>query len=62
MALTEASKDGIRECLKCRWLFVSPDVERIRRCEPCKKSEDEYQPRHVADGVGDISSDAQDTS
>lgn len=58
---TESSQPGIRECLKCHWLFVSPDVERIRRCEFCKKSEDEYQPRHIA-SVADDSSEGQDTS
>ncbi len=60
--ITEASVMGIRPCLKCGWDFVSLDVARIRRCDPCKKSEDEYQPRHVADSVGDAGSETQDTS
>lgn len=60
--ITEASVIGIRECLKCRWLFVSQDIVRLRRCDACKKSEDEYQPRHVADVNGDVGLEQQDTS
>lgn len=43
--MVEPSRPGIRRCLKCRWEFVSPDVLRVRRCESCKKGEDDYQPK-----------------
>lgn len=43
--MAEPSQPGIQRCMKCRWLFVSPDEERIRRCHKCKKREDSYEPR-----------------
>lgn len=59
---TEESQIGIRECLHCHWLFVSPDVIRIRRCEHCKRTEDDYRPRHIASVADDIGIEGQDTS
>lgn len=41
----EPSKPGIRRCMRCQWLFVSPDVLRIARCQDCKQGEDSYTPR-----------------
>lgn len=47
--MTEPSQIGIRKCMQCAWLFVSPDVERIRRCQDCKQGDSEYTPRQVKD-------------
>ncbi len=44
----EPSKPGIRRCMQCRWLFVSPDELRIGRCQGCKQGEDTYTPRVVS--------------
>jgi hypothetical protein len=41
----EPSRAGKRICMKCARPFLSPDVERIRRCNTCKKNEDTHQPR-----------------
>lgn len=43
--MVEASKPNIRRCIKCGWLFVSPDFKRIWRCSDCKQQEDSYQPK-----------------
>ena len=43
--MVEPSQPGVRACVKCGWLFVSQDRIRIRRCQDCKQSEDEYSPR-----------------
>lgn len=42
--MVEPSRPGVRRCMRCGWLFVSPDAERIRRCADCKRGEDEYVP------------------
>jgi len=42
----EPTKD-IRRCMKCLRLFVSPDVERVRRCHRCVRDEEAHQPRTV---------------
>lgn len=49
----EPSKPGVRECMSCKWLFVSPDVERIRRCADCKNNNDQYEPRHSNSGLSE---------
>jgi hypothetical protein len=36
---------GIQTCHKCRWKFVSPDPERIRRCSDCKQTEETHELR-----------------
>ncbi len=37
------SQPGIRLCIHCQWLFVSPDPEYIRRCKRCKhNTREEY--------------------
>lgn len=46
----EPSKPGTRQCLCCRWLFVSPDKERIRRCPDCTQNDD-YSPRAAKAGA-----------
>lgn len=33
---------GIRRCMSCDDLFVSPDPQRIRRCSDCHRAEDNY--------------------
>jgi DNA-directed RNA polymerase subunit RPC12/RpoP len=44
--MSEQPEAGVRPCMKCGWLFVSPDPERVRRCQDCKqKQEVFYQPR-----------------
>jgi len=43
--MVEPSQTGVRACIKCGWLFVSQDRDRIRRCHDCKATEDEYAPR-----------------
>lgn len=43
--MVEPSKPGIRPCMKCGWLFVSPDRLRVGRCQDCKQGEDAYTPR-----------------
>lgn len=43
--MVEPSKPGIRPCMKCGWLFVSPDKLRIGRCQDCKQGEQAYSPR-----------------
>lgn len=42
----EPSKPGRRKCMSCGKQFVSPDVERIRRCSKCKRNE-EHMPRII---------------
>jgi hypothetical protein len=37
-------ESGVATCMNCRWLFISPDPERIRRCWDCKQTEDSYEP------------------
>lgn len=57
----EPSKPGIRQCLCCRWLFVSADVERIRRCPDCTETDD-YAPRSAKlGGSGEASSPEEAT-
>ena len=46
--MVEPAQPGIRKCLKCDWLFVSPDVLRISRCSDCKQNEDSYTPREAS--------------
>ena len=46
--MVEPSKVGVRRCVKCGWLFISRDIDRIRRCLDCKNSEDEYEPRRAS--------------
>jgi len=41
----EPAKPGIRQCIKCCWLFVSPDKLRVARCRDCKQGENAYSPR-----------------
>lgn len=45
----EPSQPGVRQCMCCRWLFVSPDAERIRRCADCTEADD-YAPRSAKVG------------
>lgn len=52
MAVTP-SEPGIIRCLQCRYYFVSPDPERVRRCLDCKIKEEPYQPRTAK--ISDIS-------
>lgn len=47
--MTEPSQTGIRKCMQCGWLFVSLDIERIRRCQDCKQGDSDYTPRQVRD-------------
>lgn len=43
--LTEPEPDFCR-CMRCGWLFISPDPECIRRCTDCKQDRDaEFVPR-----------------
>ncbi len=42
--MVEPSEPGVRRCMKCDWLFVSPDPLRVGRCLDCKQHEDSYQP------------------
>lgn len=42
--MVEPSEPGIRICLCCEWLFVSPDPIRVRRCADCKDNND-YIPK-----------------
>jgi hypothetical protein len=52
--MVEAPEPGIRRCMRCDWLFVSPDPERVRRCQDCKaEPEADYVPRtgRIADGA-----------
>lgn len=59
----DRSNPGIRQCMKCCRLFVSPDALRIGRCQDCKAGE--YSPREarVAQVDGAVSSHHQkDTS
>lgn len=37
------SEPGVRQCICCGWLFVTPDWERIRRCADCKHNEDTFE-------------------
>lgn len=41
------SEPGIRRCIACDWLFVTPDHERVRRCSDCKQTEERQQARAV---------------
>lgn len=43
--MVEPSQPGIRPCMRCGWLFVSPDYIKIGRCQDCKHGEDAYTPR-----------------
>lgn len=52
------SEPGIRRCMCCQWLFVSPDVARIRRCPECTDTDD-YSPKSSTI-IGDAN--AEDTS
>lgn len=46
--MVEPSIPGIRPCMTCGWLFVSPDRMRIGRCADCKSGrEANYSPRAV---------------
>ena len=45
--MDHASVPGVVRCLKCLWLFVSPDRERIRRCRRCKGRERNEEPRRA---------------
>lgn len=45
MAVPDKAKRGIQRCMMCRWLFVSPDVLRVRRCADCKSGENAYTPK-----------------
>lgn len=47
--MVEPSQPGIQRCLRCRWLFVSPDPQRLRRCRACKAGADEYAPKQGRD-------------
>jgi hypothetical protein len=42
--MVDPPEPGIRLCVKCRFLFVSPDPERLRRCRECLAEEDTYEP------------------
>lgn len=46
--MLDPSEPGVRRCMRCGWLFVSPDRLRIRRCHDCKQGEDGYTPRTTA--------------
>lgn len=43
--MVQLPEPGIVRCHCCRWKFVSPDPERVRRCPDCKEKEDPYEPR-----------------
>lgn len=43
--MVEPSEPGVQRCQRCRWLFVSPDPLRIRRCHACKAGGDDYAPK-----------------
>lgn len=43
--MVEPSEPGVRRCMKCGWLFVSPDRKRIGRCVDCKQHEEAYEPK-----------------
>lgn len=45
--MVEPSEVGVRKCIKCEWLFVSRDIERIRRCADCKQDEAGYSCREI---------------
>ena len=55
----DPSEPGIRPCMTCGRLFVSPDALRIGRCSDCKAGE--YAPREacVAQVSGAVSSHHQ---
>jgi predicted Zn-ribbon and HTH transcriptional regulator len=55
--VVEPSKVGVRKCVQCGWLFISQDVERIRRCPDCKNNDD-YMPR-TANGLNDAARSAK---
>jgi hypothetical protein len=41
----EPSIPGRRPCNSCGKVFKSKDVQRLRRCDKCKRNEDGYSPR-----------------
>ena len=41
--MVEPSEPGVRRCMKCGWLFVSPDPKRVGRCADCKSHETNYE-------------------
>lgn len=45
--MVEPSEPGIRTCIRCDWLFVSPDRVRVRRCADCKLEEESFSPREA---------------
>ena len=44
--MVKPSEPGIRRCMRCGWLFVSPDPARVGRCHDCKQ-DDNYQPKQA---------------
>lgn len=51
--MVEPSQPGIRPCMTCGWLFVSPDRIRICRCTDCKRGDGQYSPRALnASSIG----------
>lgn len=51
--MVEPSEPGVRACMKCGWLFVSPDPIRVGRCSDCKHNEDGYEPKSARIGQVD---------
>lgn len=45
--MVEPSEPGIRHCMRCQWLFVSPDILRIRRCVDCVREEEHFSIREI---------------
>lgn len=42
--MVKPAEPGICRCIKCRWLFVSPDQVRVRKCYDCSQHEEPYAP------------------
>ncbi len=43
--MVDPSEPGFRLCIKCGWLFYSPDLMRVRRCRRCKQGDRVQEPK-----------------
>lgn len=46
--MVKPSEPGVRKCMRCGWLFVSPDILRVARCQDCKQGDAAYSPRETS--------------
>ena len=42
--MVQPAEPGIRRCMKCGWLFVSPDRLRLWKCHDCRSHEEPLPP------------------